>query len=660
MDKQQAKERIEKLRKEIEHHRYLYHVKDTQEISDAALDSLKHELQQLEEEYPEFVTANSPTQRVGGEPLPEFQEVQHSSPMLSLFDYFSLDELKQWEKRNRKIVEGTYEYFVQLKIDGVAVALIYEDGKFIQAATRGNGRVGEDVTHNIRTIEAIPLTLEEAIPGRVEVRGEVYMLKKDFERMNEERKQRGEKLFANPRNVSAGSIRQLDPKMAAQRPLRFFAWEITAGVPVVTREEEYTRLQELGFPVPPKSQLFHSLDDLKAYIEAEEKQRLKRPFQVDGLVAKINDLELYRRLGIIGKAPRGAAAYKFAAEEATTVVEDIVVQTGRTGTLTPVAHLRATLVAGTTVSRATLHNAEEIKRKDVRVGDTVIIRKAGDIIPEVVKVLPEMRSKDSKPFVMPARCPECDAPVVRDPDGVVVRCSNQNCFPQRRERILYAVGRQGFDIEGVGEKIVEQLLEEELIQEAPDLWELTAGDLLPLERFAETSAEKLVKQVQSRKKIALSRFLVAMGIPGVGVITAQDIARTFKTLDTVMKATKLEFESIEGIGEKMASEIEKYIHQVSTKHLVERYKEVGITVEKEKTGGHLLGKTFIFTGSMGDMSRDEAKQLVLSAGGRIASTVSQTVDYVVVGEDPGSKAEKAKELGVTILSPEEFQAMIKK
>lgn len=658
MTKHEAKKRAELLRKEVDRHRYLYHVRDTQEISDAALDSLKNELQEIERQYPDLITPDSPTQRVGGEVLPEFTPVPHTTRMLSLNDMFSAEELMAWEKRNQKIVPGKYEYFVELKIDGVAVSLMYDDGLLVRAATRGDGTTGEDVTQNIKTIEAIPLALQKKIDGIVEVRGEIYFPKKDFEKMNIQREKDGEPLFANPRNIAAGSIRQLDPAIAASRPLKFFAWEITKGVDVVTRQEEYEMLQELGFPVPPGGVLCVTMNEVVAVIQKEEKKRLKYPFQVDGLVAKINNLALSQRLGIVGKAPRGSAAFKFKAEEATTIVEDIVVQVGRTGALTPVAHLTPVRVAGTTVSRATLHNADEVARKDIRIGDTVIIRKAGDIIPEVISSLPKLRPKGAMPFTMPTKCPMCGSPVTKDPEGVVVRCSNKDCFSQQRERILHAVGRSAFDIEGLGDKIVEQLLQEGLIKNVSDLWELTEGDLTPLERFAEKSAKNLVNEIRAKKNISFSRFLVALGIPHVGVVTAQDLARQYKTLDALMSASKEDVSGVEGIGEKVAHAIIEFFANPDTVQILKKFEVLGVTIEKQASSGKLFGKTFVFTGSLQRITREEAKQRVQSLGGRVASTVGKGVTHVVVGADAGSKAEKAKALGITTISEEEFAQLV--
>lgn len=658
MNEIDAQKRIQLLRKEIEHHRYLYHVRDTQEISDGALDSLKDELESLEEQFPHLITPDSPTQRVGGQALPEFQKIPHSKRMLSLNDVFSFEEITDWEKRTQKIIPEENEYFVELKIDGIALSLIYEDGVLQRAATRGDGLVGEDVTVNAKTIESIPLRLRGEHAGIVEVRGEAYMLKKDFEVMNKKREKVGEELFANPRNIVAGSIRQLDSAIAKSRPLRFFAWEVTQGIEVQTRDEEYEVLQELGFPVPPNAQHCKNLEEVAAYIIKAEKKRLEHPFQVDGLVVKINNCSRYERLGVVGKAPRGAIAFKFPAEEATTIVEKIDVQVGRTGALTPVAHLHPVRVAGTTVSRATLHNADEVRRKDVRVGDTVVIRKAGDIIPEVIRVLPSLRPKDSKPFHMPKKCPICGSAVEKDAEGIVVRCVNQECFVREQQQILYAVGRAGFNIDGLGDKIVEQLLQEGLISSAPDIFRLTEGDLLPLERFAEKSAKKLVEEIQSKKTISLPKFLTALGIPNVGIVTAQDIARAYGNLDAITKLSTEEFETIEGVGEKVAQALVDFFASKYGSMMLREYLEVGVVVQQESKRGPLSGKTFVFTGTLQHITREEAKQNVLTRGGRVASTVGVGVDYVVVGADAGSKEEKAKKMGLTSINESQFASLL--
>lgn len=653
------KERVAKLRHEINHHRYLYHVLDRQEISDDALDSLKKELADLERQYPELVIPTSPTQRVGGQPLPQFSQVRHRMPMLSLEDAFTQEDLQRWQKRNQKIVAQPTDYFTQLKIDGLAVSLIYQNGYFVQGATRGNGQVGEDVTVNLKTIEAIPLQLRQPFSGRLEVRGEVYMTKKDFTALNERRKAKNLPLFANPRNASAGSIRQLDPRLTAQRPLKFFAWEITQGLDVKTRQQEAVNLRELGFPVPPGSHEFTDLSQVWQFLQKEADQKNRYAFWVDGVVIKVSSKAVYQQLSVVGKAPRGAIAFKFPAEETTTVVEDITVQVGRTGALTPVAHLKPTLLAGSTVSRASLHNFEELARKDVRLGDTVIIRKAGDIIPEIVKVLPKLRPAHRQPFRPPRRCPVCRSPLTQDSDGVIVRCTNPSCFSQQRERLVHVTGKSGFDIDGLGEKIIDQLLQESIIKEGPDLWELKPGDLIDLPGFAEKKANKIIKAIQSKKHITFARFIIALGIPHVGLTTAQDLADAFRNLTQLQRTNLEKLKSIAGIGEVTTKAIADFLASRPTQRLIERYKKVGVKIIYEQTTGPLKNKTFIFTGSMPDLTREEATERVISQGGKVASSLSKKVDYVVIGTEAGQKAEAAKKLGLTILSPQEFLSLMK-
>ncbi len=660
MDKNKASKRINKLRQEIEHHRYLYHVKDTQEISDAALDSLKHELHRLEQQFPDLITPDSPTQRVGGEPLKKFKQYNHRIRMLSLQDAFDYEELKQWETRNKKIINQDYDYFVEPKIDGVAVSLIYQDGKFKKALTRGDGTTGEDVTHNIRTIESVPLALRRKIAGRLEVRGEIFINKKDFLRMNKKRSLSNQTPYANPRNIAAGSIRQLDPQAAADRPLRFFAWEITDGIPLKTRAKELDLLIALGLPVPPDSKKLSSLKAVWNFLEKLGKKKNQYHFQVDGAVIKINNLNYAHRLGVIGKTPRGSIAYKFAAEEATTLIKAISVQVGRTGALTPVAKLKPVSVAGTTVSRATLHNAEEIKRKDIRAGDTVIIRKAGDIIPEVAKALKKLRPPQTKKFEMPSHCPICGTKAIKQSGGTIWRCPNKNCFPRQHARILHAISRQAFDIEGLGEKVVEQLIQKGLIEDAPDLWQLKTGDLEPLEGFAEKSAQNIISEIQSHKNIPLNRFIVALSIPQVGTVTAQDLANEFGSLKNFQQATIDRLQSMSGIGEIVAQDVYKYLNSDYSKRLINKYLKAGIIVTGFQTKGPLKNKLFVFTGSLPDLSREEAKLLVQTKGGKTGSTISKNVDYLVKGENQGSKLKQAQKLGVKVLTPTQFKTMIKK
>ncbi|MDP3685349.1 MAG: NAD-dependent DNA ligase LigA, partial [bacterium] len=522
MTKTEANRRIQKLRKEIEHHRYLYHVLDRQEISDAALDSLKHELFQLEQQFPDLITPDSPTQRMGGEPRKEFREVRHRVPMLSLEDAFSEEEIRAWEKRNRKLVQPStrFSYLCELKMDGLAIALRYRDGTLIQAATRGDGRTGEDVTENIKTIEAIPLQLRGDAPRDVEVRGEVYMTKKAFAELNKRQAAAGGKIYANPRNVAAGSVRQLDSKITASRDLRFAAYDIavhgeqsrTIGPAFAKHQEEHEVLRRWGFPTNPEAGIARDVEAVEQYRAHWEKKREGLPYEIDGIVVLVDDNALFERLGVVGKAPRGATAYKFAARQATTVVEEIRVQVGRTGALTPVAVLTPVALGGTTVSRATLHNEQEVHRKDIRVGDTVVIQRAGDVIPEVVEALKRLRPKDAKAFHMPSTCPICGSKVVKEEGGAIHRCTSKNCAARQERTIRHFASRAAVDIEGVGPKLIRKLLDEGLIRDAADLYALTEGDLAALERYAEKSAGNVVASIAARKRLPLGRFVYALGI----------------------------------------------------------------------------------------------------------------------------------------------------
>jgi len=539
MNKQETKNRIKKLRELIEKYRYAYHVLDKSLVSDAVNDSLKHELQELENQYPDLVTPDSPTQRVGGKPLEKFEKVIHERPMLSLTDAFSFDELKEWETRNSKITPLRWNYFAELKIDGLAVSLIYENGIFVRGATRGDGRVGEDVTQNLKTIEAIPLRLNSKfeirnskqiqnpkfkLPKRIEVRGEAFMSIKTFEEINQEQEKKGQPKFANPRNAAAGSIRQLDPKITASRKLSFYAYDLVTDLGQKTHQEAHEIMKLLGFPTNPHNQYCKNLDEVEKYHQKWATERQKLPYWTDGIVVVVNDLEILKKLGVVGKAPRGMIAYKFPPEEATTIVEDITVQVGRTGALTPVAVLKPVLVAGSTISRATLHNEDEIKRKDIRIGDTVVVRKAGDVIPEVASVLKDMRTGREKQFKMPKKCPVCGGPVIRPAGEAIARCINKNCFAQNFRRYQHFISKPAFDIAGVGPKILAKFIDEGLIKDPADLFTLKEGDIAPLERFAEKSARNIVESIQSHKKVSLGRFIYALGIRNVGEETAYDIA----------------------------------------------------------------------------------------------------------------------------------------
>lgn len=667
MTKQEAKKRIEKLRKVIDHHRYLYHVLDRQEISDAALDSLKKELFDLEARYPELVTPDSPTQRVGGKPLDAFEKVRHRVPMLSLNDAFSLEDMRAWETRIKKLFSSgeKFDYFVELKMDGLAVSLVYKDGSLVQGATRGDGRIGEDVTANVKTIESIPLSLRDfflkkQFPSEVIVRGEVYMRKDVFDKLNSQQRKKGLLPFANPRNAAAGSIRQLDPMLAAQRQLSFMAYDIATDIGQRSHAETHRFLQKLGFPAGDFTVLCKTLDEVMAVYERMKQRRERLPYWIDGVVVTVNQTLLYRNLGVVGKAPRGALALKFPAEQVTTTVEDIAVQVGRVGTLTPVALLAPVRVGGTTVSRATLHNIDEIKRLDLKIGDTVIIQKAGDIIPNVVKVLHALRTGKEKTFRMPATCPRCGAPVVRPTGEVNFYCSNKDCFAIQKEKIYHFVSKPAFHIDGLGPKIIDQLLEKGLIRDAVDLFDLKQGDLEPLEGFAPKSAAKLVAAIGAAKKVTLPRFIYALGIRHVGEQTAFLLARSFRSLDRIMSAGAEELLQVSDIGGVVARSIYDYFHDRANRAFIKKLLARGVTIEGERTAGpgrKWEGKTFVLTGTLQHLTRDEAKKLIRDRGGRVSSSVSTATDYVVAGKDPGSKYAKAEKVGVKVVGEREFLEM---
>lgn len=677
MTEHEARIRIEKLRKEINRHRYLYHVLDRQEISDAALDSLKHELDRLEKQFPHLITPDSPTQRVGGEPLDGFVKVRHETPMLSLNDVFSVDELHEWEQRIAKLVPPgmKLDYYGEVKMDGLAVSLAYRKGILRLGATRGDGKTGEDITQNIRTIEAIPLRLEpdraqgryeqlvqKALTGDIDVRGEVYMPKKAFDQLNARQKAQKEEQFANPRNAAAGSVRQLDPKITESRKLSFMAYDLVTDIGQHTHEETHEMLMRLGFNAGTHNERLAGINDVEAYHEKIGKIREKLPYWTDGIVINVNSIVLFKRLGVVGKAPRAAVAYKYPAEQATTVVEDIQVQVGRTGALTPVAHLRPVQVAGTTVSRATLHNIDEINRLDVRIGDTVIIQKAGEIIPDIVHVLPKLRTGKEKKFHMPRMCPLCGSPVIRKPGEVAYYCSNMSCYGVQHERLRHFVSKAAFDIDGLGEKIIEQLATADLVRDAADLFTLTEKDIEPLERFAEKSAANLVAAIHASKKIALGRFIYALGIRHVGEETANDLAAHVGSLEKVTDASLDELKAIPDIGGVVAESIHAFFHDPKNIRLIERLHEQGVSIVRppETRRTAISGKKIVVTGTLETMSREEAKQRIRQAGGDWVSSVSSQTDYVVVGEHPGSKRDKAEKIGVRIVDEKEFVRLLGK
>ena len=673
MDARQAQKRIEKLRKVINYHRYLYHVLDRQEISDAALDSLKHELSKLESEFPQFITPDSPTQRVGGRPLEKFTKIKHKVRQWSFGDVFSEDEIRKFDERIKKALEKDLgrqprlDYVCELKIDGFKIVLTYEKGILIVAATRGDGLIGEDVTQNVRTIESIPLKLEKEVD--IVVEGEIWMGKKEFERLNAERKKKGEPLFANPRNVAAGSIRQLDPRVAASRKLDSFMYDMTllkgnapdTSIQPETQYAELGLLRELGFKVNPHFRLCKNIEEVILFWKDWMKKRDEMDYWIDGIAVKLNKREWQEKLGYTGKAPRFAVAFKFPAEQATTALEAIRIQVGRTGVLTPVAVLKPVSLAGSTVSRATLHNEREIKRLDVRIGDTVIVQKAGDVIPEVVDVVKELRSGNEKIFKMPKRCPICGSPLERSAGSPLVRCPNKRCAVRHRRQLYHFTSKKAFDIEGLGPKIVDALLDNGLIADAADIFDLKEGDLEPLERFAEKSAKNLVEAINKKREIDLARFIFALGIPNVGEKTSLDLARKFGSIKNLQRAKLEELEAVRDVGEIVARSVREWFKDGYNKKLLNRLLErVKIKKVSKPAGTKLKGKKFVLTGSLEAMSRDEAKERIIMLGGEVASSVSKNTDFVVAGKDPGSKLEKAGRLGVKKLNERDFLKLLEK
>lgn len=665
----EVQERLIKLKETIEHHRYNYHVLDKEEISAEALDSLKNELVKIETEFPELITSDSPSQRVAGEPLPEFVKVQHKVSQWSFNDAFTEEDIRAFDERTKRFLKKetgrdiSPEYVTELKIDGLKVILEYEKGLLVRAATRGNGVVGEDVTMNVRTIESVPLRLKK--PVDIIVEGEVWMSKKGLEKLNKERARAGEALFANPRNVAAGSIRQLDPKMTAGRPLEMFVYDVARyEKEIPTQFEELQFLQELGFRVNKYFKLAETIDDVIAYWKEWQKKAPKENYLIDGVVIKVNQKKLQDSLGYTGKAPRFAIAFKFPAEQVTTVVLDIIFQVGRTGVITPVALLKPVSVAGSTVSRATLHNEDEIKRLDVRVGDTVILQKAGDVIPDIVKVLTEMRTGKEKTFVFPQFVEACgdEGRIERIPGQAAYRCVNKNSAAQQKRKLYHFVGKAAFDIEGMGPKNVDLLLEHNLISSYPDIFTLKKGDLIDLPRFAEKSIDNLIAGIEKAKKVTLPRLITGLSISQVGEETAYDLAAHFKTIEKVRQASYEELEVMNGVGPIIAKSITNWFAEKANHKMLDKLISE-ITIVKDPTivqggEGKLSGKTFVLTGTLESMSRDEAKGKIRGLGGDVSSSVSKNTSYVVAGAEAGSKETKARELGVTILSEEEFLKMI--
>ncbi len=662
----QVVSRVAELREQLNYHNYRYYVLDDPVVSDAEFDRLMAELTRLEEDYG-LTAPDSPTQRVGAQPLDKFETVRHRQPMLSLENAFSEAGARDFDDRLKRFLKTTdeFDYVLEPKMDGCAVELVYENGRLTTGSTRGDGYRGENVTQNLKTIHTIPLgLLTEGAPAPelLEVRGEVYMDLLEFKKFNEERLARGEPAFANPRNAAAGSLRQLDPKITAARPLKIYCYGVgeVRGRNFDTHWEVLQTLTEWGLRVNPLIERCRGMEAAIAFHQKLEHQRHGLPYEIDGMVIKVNPLALQERLGAKSRSPRWALAYKFAATQATTKIIKFEFNVGRTGAVTPMAVMEPVEVGGVTVSRATLHNEDEVARKDVRVGDTVLVQRAGDVIPEVVKVIIEARPPDAQPFKMPTVCPVCDTELVRPEGEKVTRCPNPDCFGSRTRGIQHFAGKSAMDIDGLGEKIVQQLVEVGLVKDVGDLYGLTEDDLIPLERFAEKSAQNIVSAIEASKEPQLWRLINALGIRYVGEATAQLLARHFQSLDSLMAANQEELLHVEGVGEQVAGSIREFFENDRNQALIRRLREAGVRglPPEPQAASPLGGKTFVFTGGLAGLSRDEAKTMVAARGGKVTSSVSAKTDYVVAGADPGSKLAKARELGVTILDEAEFRELI--
>ncbi|CUA80743.1 NAD-dependent DNA ligase LigA [Anoxybacillus suryakundensis] len=659
MAQHDVKKQMAELREQIEKHNYAYYVLDQPSISDAEYDELMRRLMELEEQYPQYKTPDSPSQRVGGAPLEAFKKVTHRVPMLSLSNAFNEGDLRDFDRRVRQEV-GDVRYVCELKIDGLAVSLHYEDGYFVQGATRGDGTTGEDITENLKTIRSLPLRLRKKVT--IEVRGEAYMPRKSFEKLNERRKMNGEELFANPRNAAAGSLRQLDPKIVAARQLDVFIYSVVNSeeIGLVSHSESLRYLDGLGFKTNPTWQVCKTIDDVLAYIEQWHERRASLPYDIDGIVIKVDAFAQQKQLGATAKSPRWAIAYKFPAEEVVTQLVDIELSVGRTGVVTPTAILQPVRVAGTIVQRASLHNEDYIREKDIRLGDYVVIKKAGDIIPEVVRSLPERRTGKEKPFDMPTHCPACASELVRVDDEVALRCVNPQCPAQIREGIIHFVSRQAMNIDGLGEKVIAQLFEQGLVQSVADLYTLTKDQLVSLERMGEKSATNLLQAIEASKQNSLERLLFGLGIRHVGAKAAKTLAEHFETMERLQQATKEELTAIHEIGEKMADSIVTYFSKEEVKQLLDRLRAHGVNMTYKgakrtaDASATFAGKTFVLTGTLQSMSRSEAKEKIEALGGKVTGSVSKKTDVVVVGEEAGSKLEKARQLGITIWDEARF------
>jgi len=663
-----VKKEIEELREKLRHHEYRYYVLDDPEISDAAYDRMMNRLKESEAAYPELVTPDSPTVRVGGAPREGFSTVRHARPMLSLDNAFSYDALREWDRRVR---EGSgqekIEYVAEHKFDGLSISLQYQDGVLTRGVTRGDGTTGEEVTPNVKTIRSIPLRVDAAVlkkvklPPDFEVRGEVMMTKKAFEALNREQERIGGKIFVNARNSAAGAVRVLDPSITAARRLDFFAYYLLVDgkVPFAKHSDSLQALKQLRFRASDDWKLCAGIEAVIAYCEDWDAKREKLPYEIDGVVIKVNAIAIQSELGYTAKAPRWAIAYKYPARQETTVVNDIIVQVGRTGTLTPVAVLEPVQVGGVTVSRSTLHNMDEIQRLGLQIGDTVLIERAGEVIPHVLKVVKE--GKNRKPFRMPKHCPECGSAIHHVEGEVAYRCVNAACPAKRKESILHFAGRHAMNIDGLGDKIVDQLVDKGLVKDVADLYALKEDEVAGLERMGEKSAQNLLEEIEASKKNSLARLIYALGIQFVGERTAQLLAEHFSSLEELAGAKEEELEEVPEVGPKVAASIVEFFSEPANRQLIKKLRKAGVhpTAEKRVVKSQkLVGKSFVFTGGLANRSREEAGELVIQHGGKVSGSVSKKTDYVVVGTDPGSKYDKAKELGVTVLTEQELEKLL--
>jgi len=667
-----VRQKVEQLRREINRHNYLYYVQNNPEISDYEYDMLYKELEELEKKHPGLITPDSPTQRVGGQPVEGFRSVRHEIPMLSIDNTYSADELKEFDRRTKKLLPGEkIDYVVELKIDGVAVSLRYENGRLTQGATRGDGVTGDDITLNLRTIKEIPLILIEPkeipVPRVLEARGEVYLPRREFERLNKERKKSGEALFANPRNAAAGALKLLDPRITAKRKLSIYCHSTGAleGISFDTHLSALAALKRFGLRVSPHIKLCADIDEVIDCCRSWQDKKRELDYEIDGMVVKVDNFDQQRRLGRTAKSPRWMIAYKFAAEQAASRIKSIVIQVGKTGALTPVANLEPVHLAGTTVKRATLHNADEIARKDIREGDVVLVEKAGEIIPQVVKVVKEKRTGRERRFRMPEKCPACGGAVARDTEGVYYRCTNLGCPAQIKGRLQYYASRSAMDIEGLGPSVIDQLVTKGLLKDVSDLYSLKREDLASLERMAEKSAENLLNGIEASKRRDLERLITALGILHVGATAAVTLANHFKSIDALMKASEAELTAISDIGPVMARSIHEFFRSSANQKIVEKLKRAGVNTTKIAEEGAaaeespFFGKACVITGALARHSRQELQELIRKLGGKPTASVSSKTDYLIVGKEPGGKLEKARKLGVKIIDEEEFEKMIK-